>query len=88
MNIGVPQGGVLSPLFFILYNADIEGRTPRNIRSYKYADDIVICAKGENTSSATTSLENSINTVNKNLESIGLGISAHKTKSPNIQWQK
>lgn len=42
---GVPQGGVLSPLLFVLYIADIILNLPKNVRISKFADDLALYYK-------------------------------------------
>ncbi|CAK9804097.1 Probable RNA-directed DNA polymerase from transposon BS [Anthophora plagiata] len=80
INIGVPQGGVLSPLLFTLYIADVMDNHPSNIRSLMYADDIAICATDTHVHSATSRLETAVNNLAINLASLGLDISAQKTE--------
>ena len=47
MDIGVPQGAVLSPTLFALYINDLVSDLNVNTTCYAFADDLVIIAKGE-----------------------------------------
>ena len=47
MDIGVPQGAVLSPTLFALYINDLLVDLNTNTTCYAFADDLVIVAKGE-----------------------------------------
>lgn len=41
-NIGLPQGGILSPLLYILYTCDLEKSITNQTKIIQYADDICI----------------------------------------------
>ena len=44
---GVPQGGILSPTFFLIYVNNIIAELPRKIHSAPYADDMVLLRSEE-----------------------------------------
>ncbi|XP_076658781.1 uncharacterized protein LOC143362464 [Halictus rubicundus] len=77
---GVPQGGVLSPLLYILYVSDTTRNIPRNVYVSQFADDIAIYVKFKIVKRAQSTLTNAINIISKNLHQIGLTLTPHKTK--------
>ena len=76
---GVPQGGVISPLLYILYASHIITNLPKNLTILQFADDIVIYAKIVPLNRCKNLIEKSIGIIKDNLRSLGLELSAQKT---------
>ena len=62
MDLGVPQGSCLGPLFYLIYANDIHNIV-EGVNIVSYADDILLIINGDN-------LENMINIINRNLSII------------------
>ena len=75
----VPQGGVLSPLLYILYTSQIAENLPTTISVYQFADNVAIYTKFSFLKRATNSLEKSINSISKSLSDIDLQLTTSKT---------
>ena len=70
---GVPQGGVLSPLLYIIYVADIIKDIPIRVSISQFADDIALY------SSNLKSLQKAIEILKNNLADIDLFLASEKT---------
>ena len=70
---GLGQGGVLSPLFYIIYTKNIKNDIPKSASISLFADDIEIHSKNKN------DLELAVESVRKNLYDLGLDLSPKKT---------
>ena len=80
MDIGVPQGAVLSPTLFALYINDLVSELNSNSKCFAFADDLVIIAEGEfQLDLAIDKIERWSNTN---------GIEVNKTKSGIMQVRK
>lgn len=76
--VGVPQGGVLSPLLFNIYMADIGSSLPPHLRAAQYADDLLVYTRGGDVPEAMTLLDEAIAPLSDWLRRMGLGISSTK----------
>ena len=76
---GVPQGGVLSPLLYILYVSDIVENLPKNIIVSQFADDIALYIKFSSVKRAKSILQNAITRIQNNLCQLGLELEPEKT---------
>lgn len=75
----MPQGGVLSPLLYILYVACVFNDLDINIKNLQFADDVVIYITTNDTESARPILESALTEVVERLTSLGLDVSPDKT---------
>ena len=76
LELGTPQGGVLSPtLFNILMNVIVKAKVPKGVIIVAYADDILIQAK------TYTQMQNTLNTIGLVCDQLGFVISTSKTKA-------
>ncbi|XP_066596610.1 uncharacterized protein [Prorops nasuta] len=76
---GLPQGGVLSPLLYIIYVKDIMKNIDPNVFNLQFADDIAIYSPVSFSSSTKRKLQSSIRTVQQNLLEFGLKLAPHKS---------
>ena len=77
---GLPQGGVLSLLLFNLYVYNIMVNLPSEIKVTQYADDIALIAQDSNPEAVKTSLTKAVQTIQANLQEIGLELATEKTE--------
>lgn len=76
---GVPQGGVMSPLLYIIYVADITKSIPQNVIISQFADDIAIYTKSTSLNKSKKHLELTLKSIYQELKLIGLELAPHKT---------
>lgn len=76
---GVPQGGVLSPLLYCIYVAEISKNLPKSIGVSQFADDIALWCNRSTTTSSKNLLEKAINKIFDNLRDLGLELNPNKT---------
>ena len=76
---GVPQGGVLSPLLYLLYVIWITKGVKKCISISQFADDIIVFLKCFATKKSKTMLQNAIIKIKENLREIGLELTPSKT---------
>ncbi|XP_046144405.1 uncharacterized protein LOC123988423 [Osmia bicornis bicornis] len=77
---GVPQGGVLSPLLFSLYISSVTDGIPEGVTVTLFADDIAVISQNSNLHDLRSQLQNAVNVIKNNLESIGFNLSTEKTE--------
>ena len=77
---GVPQGGVLSPLLYIIYVSSITKNLYKSVYVSQFADDIGLYVKSESTKWAKNTIEKSVNTIATNLHEKGLDLAPNKMK--------
>ncbi|OXU18419.1 hypothetical protein TSAR_013056 [Trichomalopsis sarcophagae] len=85
---GIPQGGVLSPLLYILYVANILSGLKKSVSISQFADNISLYVKCSVINRGKQILENAIKKVKDNLPEIGLELSPSKTKFIHFNNQK
>ena len=76
---GVSQGGVLSPLLYSIYVANIVEGLPKSVKISQFADDIAIYISRKQNTSSLKLLEKSINIIHNKLFDLGLTLCAQKT---------
>lgn len=79
-NVGVPQGGVLSPLLFNLTLRNIRQHLPQEVRLLQFADDIIIYQRTSNINEALANLEIAAEILNGNLGILGLKLAPEKSQ--------
>lgn len=76
---GLPQGGVLSPLLYSLYVADICKGVPRSVTVSQFADDLAVYCSRKSVESCKNLLLKAIDAIYVNLWELGLDLSPSKT---------
>ena len=81
--VGVPQGGVLSPILFNLHLRLLNKYLPSDVRAAMYADDLLLYVRGVtpslNAVCALGILESAVNSLTSWLGDLGLSISPSKS---------
>lgn len=78
--VGLPQGGVLSPLLYATYTRKLIQNIEEKVTILQYADDIAIYTTEENEPREEDKLEKEINILDKHLETLGLDLELKKTQ--------
>lgn len=76
---GVPQGGVLSPLLYIIYVIDIINNIPRSVQISQFADDICLYTNIGSVKTLIKLIEKSVHIIQQNLNFLGLELCTQKT---------
>ena len=76
--VGVPQGGVLSPILFNIYTSRIIDVLPLGIRYAMYADDLFLYTRGRSIAAARDMLAGALSLVIPWLRTLGFDISIGK----------
>lgn len=77
---GVPQGGVLSSLLYIIYVATITKNLHKSICISQFADDIALYVKSKSVKWAKNTIEKAVHTISTNLKVKGLDLAPEKTQ--------
>ena len=84
---GVPQGGILSPIIFVIYGADLEEWLYHS-EAHTYADDTKSSVTGKNSDEIKSKLESDAAEVLKFMASNGLKANSSKTTLMVINGEK
>ena len=76
---GVPQGGVISPILFLVYINDITKALPRRVLDTLHADDLAIWSKEESTATAAVRIQEAVTNVNNWTKTWALNLNLTKT---------
>ena len=79
MREGVPQGGVISPILFLIYVNYITNILPKHVSNTLHADDLAIWSAAEQTSTAAYRLQMSVDRIEQWSKDWGLEINKVKT---------
>lgn len=78
---GLPQGGLLSPLLYDLYIAEVIKNIPSIVQASQFADDIAVYCSTTSVNKSKKLLEESIKIINTNLRFISLDVYQNKKNS-------
>lgn len=76
---GVPQGGVLSPLLYLLYVSDIVDGINKKVTISQFADDLAMYTKSKTMRYCKIILQKAVNKISQNLLKLGLELSPLKS---------
>ncbi|XP_066601761.1 uncharacterized protein [Prorops nasuta] len=75
---GLPQGGVLSPLLYLIYVSHIASNLDNRLKISQFADDIAVFLPVSTPLASKKILESSINSIKSKLHHLGLSLSPSK----------
>ena len=78
---GVPQGGVLSPILFLVYINDITDNITKHVSNSLHADDLAVWTSSEYTSTASYRLQEVVTNISTWTDDWGLVLNNTKTTS-------
>ena len=76
---GVPQGGVISPVLFLVYINDITNILPRQVSNTLHADDFAVWSKETQTQTAAYRIQDTVNKVDSWTKEWALNLNITKT---------
>ena len=87
---GVPQGDVLSPILYCIYDSNILANAQKRVQVSQFADDIALYCNRSTSIKSKRLVEKAIDIIHDNLYNLGLELFPHKTiyvhfKKRNIQ---
>lgn len=80
VHMGVPQGGVLSSLLYLLYVSEIANEVNKNVKVSQFADDIALYVKCKAVKRGKGLLTRAVDKIDERLTSLGLELSPSKTQ--------
>ena len=81
VSVGVPQGSILGPLFFIIHINDLPLELHLEVTSTMFADDTTILVRGPSVTSLSTQLNEVARTVSTWADNNRMSLNTTKTKS-------
>ncbi|CAH0407707.1 unnamed protein product [Chilo suppressalis] len=76
---GLPQGSVLSPLLYSVYNHDFDTLFENNIKLLQYADDLLIYSTNRHIDNSTLHINSALRSLSSWMNDNGLELSASKS---------
>jgi hypothetical protein len=86
VNCGVPQGSPLSPLLYILYTADLLGKSSPDTETEAYADDLTISANGVDFETAQSAAQTEVNRISQWAQRWRQKFNATKSEAMPFSW--
>lgn len=78
-SLGVCQGGILSPLLFILYIRRLNIILGPNVRNLQFADDLVVYSSANSINEATSAINNALKKLKQYFDYINLEVNPSKS---------